>query len=188
MKIIVGLGNFGKGYDNTYHNLGFKVVDDLAKKLKVKFDLEKCKSKIAKAEIAGEEIVIAKPTTFMNLSGQAVDELCRKFKVKLKDVFVVCDDIDLDCGTYRFRTSGSAGTHNGLRNIIAVMGKEEFNRVRIGCGYDRSVPLRDFVLSPIDPHKKELLAKVIDSASSFLMQEVIKPKEELANQSFKIQG
>lgn len=187
MKAIIGLGNFGKGYDNTYHNLGFKVVDDLAKKLKVKFDLEKCKSKIAKAEIGGEEVIIAKPTTFMNASGQAVDEICRKFKIKVKDVFVVCDDIDLDCGVYRFRTSGSAGTHNGLRDIVRVIGKEEFNRVRLGCGYDRSVPLRDFVLSPIDPHKKELLAKVIDSASNFLLEQITKPATELVNSSFRIE-
>lgn len=186
MKAIIGLGNFGKGYDNTYHNLGFKVVDDLAKKLKVKFDLEKCKSKIAKAEIADEEVIIAKPTTFMNLSGHAVDEICRKFKIKIHDVFVVCDDIDLDCGTFRFRTSGSAGTHNGLRDIIKVIGKEDFNRVRIGCGYDKSMPLKDFVLSPIDPHKKEVLAVVINKASDFLLDAVTKTKEELTNQSFHL--
>ena len=188
MKAIIGLGNFGKGYENTYHNLGFKVVDDLAKKLKVKFDLEKCKAKIAQTIIGNEEVIIAKPTTFMNLSGHAVDEICRKFKIKISDVFVVCDDIDLDCGVYRFRTTGSAGTHNGLRDIIKVTGKQEFNRVRIGCGYDRSVDLKDFVLSPIDPHKKELLYKVIDSASNFLLEAVTTPKENLTNQSFHIQG
>lgn len=188
MKAIIGLGNFGKGYDNTYHNLGFKVVDDLAKKLKVKFDLEKCKAKIAKTEIGGKEVVIAKPTTFMNLSGYAVDEICRKFKVKINDVFVVCDDIDLDCGVFRFRTSGSGGTHKGLKNIIDVLQKENFNRVRIGCGYDGSSPLKDYVLSPIDPHKKELLAKVIDSASDFLLDAITKDKEQLTNQSFHIQG
>ena len=186
MKAIIGLGNIGKGYDNTYHNLGFKVVDDLAKKLKIKFDLEKCKSKIAKAQIGEEEVIIAKPTTFMNLSGQAVDEICRKFKIKTKDLFIVCDDIDLDCGVYRFRTSGSAGTHNGLRDVIKVLGKENFNRVRVGCGYDGSEPLKDFVLSPIDPHKKEVLAKVIDSASDFLLIEVQKEGESLVNQTFHI--
>lgn len=186
MKVVIGLGNFGKGYDNTYHNLGFKVVDNIAKKLKIKFDLEKCKAKIAKCEIGGQDVILAKPTTFMNHSGQAVDEICRKFKIKIRDVFVVCDDIDLDCGVYRFRTSGSAGTHNGLRDIIRVIEKEDFNRVRIGCGYDRSVPLRDFVLSPIDPHKKEELNKVIECVSDFLIDALTKESCELENQSFRV--
>lgn len=186
MKAIIGLGNIGKGYDNTYHNLGFKVVDALSKKVKAKFNIEKCKSLIAQAEYNGEEFLIVKPTTFMNASGQAVEQICKKYKIKTQDLIIVCDDIDIECGTYRFRTSGSGGTHNGLRNIIEVLQKDNFNRLRIGCGKDNSMPLKDYILSPIDPYKKETLNKVIDSASSFLLEFIFYTKEQMQNQTFKV--
>ena len=110
MWLVVGLGNKGKGYDKTYHNIGFMTVDKLAKKLNVKFDLKKCKSEIAKYQDDNTEIIIAKPLTFMNLSGQAVLELTKKYKINKKNILIIVDDIDLPRGKIRFRESDS-GEH-----------------------------------------------------------------------------
>ena len=181
MKAIIGLGNIGNGYKNTYHNIGFILADYLAKRVNAKFDLEKCKSLIAKCEYSGEEFLIVKPTTYMNRSGLAVDEIMRKFKVKAKDVIIVADDIDLTVGKARFRISGSAGTHNGLRSIVSVLQREDFSRIRIGVGKDLSMRLDEYVLSPIDPQKKEELNKVIEKVTDFILHIISNPQEEAQN-------
>ncbi len=151
MKIIVGLGNPEGKYNNTYHNVGFSVVDLFAKQKNLKFSTTKCQASIAK----GEDFILAKPNTYMNLSGNSVYELRKYFKVPLSDILIVLDDIDMPKGKIRFRQSGSAGTHNGLRDIVNKVGPTP--RLRIGIGRDENMNLADYVLSTIDNKSKEIL-------------------------------
>ena len=151
MKIIVGLGNPEGMYNNTYHNIGFSVVDIFAKANGLTFNKNKCKAIIAK----GEDFIIAKPQTYMNNSGDSVYELKIYFKVSLEDILIVLDDIDLEKGKVRFRLTGSAGTHNGLRDIVNKVGITP--RLRVGAGRDKKMDLKDYVLSHIDQASMEIM-------------------------------
>ena len=159
MVIIVGLGNIGTPYENTFHNVGFMVADKLAQKLNISFSKEKYKSLLAEGIYNGNKILLCKPTTFMNNSGEAVALLKKKFHDAR--IIVAVDDIDLNQGVIRYRERGSSGTHNGLRSIVAYIG-EEFERVRVGIGRDRSKDLADYVLSKMNDETK----KIIDEATS----------------------
>ena len=129
MKLVVGLGNYGDKYAYTHHNMGFLAVECLADKLGFKFKKRECDSLIAEGYISGEKVILAKPLTFMNLSGIAVKQLLNKFKLTPADMVVIYDDIDIERGTLRVRQKGSAGTHNGMRNIIETIKTEDFKRV-----------------------------------------------------------
>ena len=149
MKIIVGLGNIGKEYENTNHNAGFMVIDNVLKELKLTKNKDICNGKVYETNINGEKIYLVKPTTYMNNSGICVASLLTKLKCNITDVLVVVDDIDLLPGHVRIRIKGSAGTHNGLRSIVQYCGTD-FARVRIGCGKPhQNQDLADFVLSKV---------------------------------------
>ncbi|MBO4535463.1 MAG: aminoacyl-tRNA hydrolase [Clostridia bacterium] len=168
MLIIVGLGNPGLAYRNTYHNMGFNTVDKLAARLGVKIDKKKCSAKVGEAFVKGEKIVLAKPQTYMNLSGQAVKELLGAYHAEHSEMVVVYDDIDLDRGTLRFRTKGSAGTHNGMRSIVEHAG-EDIPRLRVGIGKPQvEMPLYDYVLSRPKGEAFEQLDKATDEAAEIL--------------------
>ena len=167
MIIIVGLGNIGKAYENTYHNIGFIVVDNLAKELATSFSVEKDKALIAKGFYKGQTVLLAKPTTYMNNSGEAVALLKKKYKDAR--IIVVVDDIDLPAGKIRYREKGSSGTHNGLRSIVSYIG-EDFERIRVGIGRDSSKDLADFVLSKIS--NKDLFEKAIKEATELLLEKI----------------
>lgn len=158
MKIVVGLGNPGKEYENTYHNIGFKVVDELSNRFGIKLSKKGCKSIYGEAKIDGQKILLVKPQTFMNLSGEAVVMFKQKFKDA--EIFVVSDDIDLPKGVLRFREHGSAGTHNGLRNIVSFIG-EDFKRLRVGIGKPDG-DLKDFVLSKMDNDFDKIIVSATD--------------------------
>ena len=148
IKLVVGLGNIGKQYENTVHNMGFIVVDEVVKQFKSKFKKKECNAEVAEVFLNGEKIIFAKPTTYMNNSGIAVKELKNKYKLEIDDIVVVLDDIDLAPGQIRLRAHGSAGTHNGLKIIIAETGQTNFKRVRVGVGKaPEFMDLADFVLS-----------------------------------------
>ena len=162
MKIIVGLGNPDGKYKNTYHNVGFSVVDLFASKNRLKFSKNKCRSVLA----IGDDFVLAKPQTYMNLSGDAVRELKKYFKVSNSDILIVLDDIDMPKGKVRFRLQGSAGTHNGLRDIVAKVG--EPTRIRVGVGRDKTMDLADYVLSDIDYSSKLILTPAYENACELI--------------------
>lgn len=169
MKLIVGLGNPDKEYNNTFHNLGFAAVDKAAEKLGASFSSEKCKARIAEARVGSEKVLIAKPLTYMNLSGESVRTLCSYYKISGKDLLVLYDDYDLKKGNVRIRESGSAGTHNGMRNIVKELGTENFMRIRIGFhpeGDDVMIPLINLVLSGIKEADKPLFDKALDAAAN----------------------
>lgn len=167
MVIIVGLGNTGKQYQNTYHNLGFMVLDKLANFLGVDISKAKYKALIAESFYQGEKVILVKPQTFMNNSGETVTLLKKDFKDAR--IIVVVDDIDLPAGDIRYREHGSAGTHNGLRSIVSYIG-QEFERVKVGIGRDEKMDLADFVLSNIKD--KELFDQATDKAKDMVLEKI----------------
>lgn len=148
MKLIVGLGNPGAKYAGTRHNAGFSVIDELAERHKIKMGTNKHKAIIGKGIINGEKVILAMPQTFMNLSGESVRSIMDFYKLTVDDLIVVYDDIDLDVGKLRIRQKGSAGGHNGMKNIILHCGSQDFVRVRVGVGHKPDhMDLADYVLS-----------------------------------------
>ena len=163
MKLIVGLGNPDKCYEKTYHNVGFMAIEKLAEKLNASFTKRMCDGIVAESHYNGEKIFLLKPLTYMNLSGIAVDKMMRKFKIYDTEVFVFVDDIDLPLGKVRFRESGSAGTHNGLKSIVNELDSTNFRRIKIGIGRnEKFADLADFVLSKIPPEKMVIIKNAID--------------------------
>lgn len=135
MYIIAGLGNPGAEYSNTRHNAGFMAIDEIAKKAGISVTEKKHKALIGKGVFAGQKVVLVKPQTYMNLSGESIRAVTDYYKVDpVSELIVLSDDIDLDVGNIRIRPKGSAGGHNGLKNIIAQLGTQDFKRVRIGVG------------------------------------------------------
>lgn len=169
--IIIGLGNKGLSYKNTYHNMGFDVVSKLAKELGVRFSHTECKAKTAVTNVNGKRVVLAKPETYMNLSGESVRELMGKYKETADGIIVIYDDIDIAIGTIRARNAGSAGTHNGMRNIVECLnGNTAFKRIRIGTGFDHgNVPLYNVVLSKVEGENKTL----VDASTDFVANELL---------------
>ena len=167
MKLIVGLGNPDREYLNTFHNLGFMSVDKLANALNIEFNKQKCKALIAETKINGEKVIIAKPLTYMNLSGESIRELLSFYKIELENLLVIYDDYDLEKGVIRIRKEGSAGTHNGMRNIVKEIESTSFKRVRIGFKQDGEVkiPLINYVLSGIKKEEQDLFEKATERAS-----------------------
>lgn len=166
MKIIVGLGNYGKQYENTRHNIGFMVVDKLAYDNNVKIDKKKFKSLCAECIINGEKCILVKPQTYMNLSGDAVAEVLAFYKPNLEDIIVIYDDTSFDVGEVRVKRTGSSGGQNGIRNIIARLGTEEINRVRCGIGSKPpKMNLADYVLSRFLKEENDALNQGITKAS-----------------------
>lgn len=142
-------------------------VSALAKELNIEFKKAECKSLTATTYIKGEPTILAKPQTYMNLSGEAVKELTAKYKIDIKSVIVFCDDIDLPIGAVRIRKSGSAGTHNGLKNIIAETQKTEFIRIRVGVGSkpNKEMDLADYVLGKFSKQELEIITPAISDAA-----------------------
>ena len=156
--IVVGLGNPEKKYEHTRHNVGFDVLQVLSQKLDIPLNKLRCKALTGEGRIGGERVVLAAPQTYMNLSGQSVVELLRWYKADAKHLIVVYDDVDLPQGRLRVRAGGSAGTHNGMRNIVYLTGRDDFPRVRIGIG--KPEPGRDlaaYVLGKYPPEARQAM-------------------------------
>lgn len=147
MKLIVGLGNIGRDYDGTRHNVGFMAIDKFAEKYGADFHEEKqFKGLVAVTRIGGEKVILLKPTTYMNLSGDSLILVKNFYKIDLSDIIVINDDLDQPVGNLRYRAKGSAGGHNGLKSIIQNLGTEEFQRIRIGIDRSKVIPVIDWVL------------------------------------------
>jgi len=165
MYIIVGLGNPGKEYYGTRHNLGFRVIEALSHRLNSGRPVQKYYSLCREAAHKGREVVLAQPLTYMNRSGKAVAELTANLPVELTELMIICDDIDLPPGTIRLRKKGGSGGHRGLQSIIDALGTAEFCRLRIGIGRpSEERDSRDYVLEFPDDHNGKLLAEAVDKA------------------------
>lgn len=167
MIIIVGLGNPTEEYAKTFHNMGYMAIDALADKLGKKIKKAECDSLTVTFSRNGEKVVLAKPLTYMNLSGKAVKSLIAKYKATPEEVVILYDDIDIDRYTLRARASGSAGTHNGMRDIISTLGTTGVKRVRIGIGRE-GYDLKDYVLSKIKSEDEGEFKKVFDKLAGAL--------------------
>lgn len=172
--LIVGLGNPGKKYENTVHNVGFMAVDALLDKLAARLDKKGCQAEYCAQYIGGEKHIIAKPQTFMNLSGVSVKMLVNSNKIPLDKTLIIYDDIDLPLGSVRVRKEGSGGSHNGMKNIVAECSSTAVPRVRIGVGDERGVrDLKDYVLSKVGREKREILDKVFDTVADGIWQYMV---------------
>lgn len=166
MKIIVGLGNPEEKYAKTFHNMGYMAAGDVASSLGVKFKKKECESVVAEANIGGEKVIIARPVTYMNNSGRAVKQLLAKYKATSADLIVIYDDYDIPKGHVRIRPSGSAGTHNGMRSVIAETGVSDFVRIRIGIrDPEVSIPIINYVLAEVRPQDYELFISACGRAA-----------------------
>lgn len=165
MKLISGLGNPGKVYVNTRHNLGFEIIDRLARIWGISVRTRRLKSKIGAGYIEGEQVILAKPLTYMNLSGQAIKKLVDYYRLNLEDILIVCDDVNLKPGQIRIRPGGSHGGHHGLLSIIENLETQDFARLRIGVGRDEGrSELSEYVLSAPDKSQQPLLEEALELA------------------------
>lgn len=162
MKLIVGLGNPGKEYDKTRHNVGWMFIDFLSEKYNIKVDKKKHDSFIFETIIKGEKVVLVKPLTYMNLSGIAVSKLEKWYKIESKDIMIIFDDIDIPFGSIRYKEKGSGGSHNGMKNIVEQLSTQDIPRIRIGIGGLKhpNQDLKDFVL---ERFSKDELDKLNDT-------------------------
>ncbi len=179
MRLIIGLGNIGEKYCFNRHNAGFMVVDKWAVNNNITFREEKkFKCLMAKFNINGEDVIIAKPTTFMNLSGEAAGALCNFYKIDIKDILIIYDDIAIDLGRLRFRKSGSDGGHNGIKSIIKHLGTSDFARLKIGIGPQPPIPSENFVLQNFTKEQVEILkptlSRAVDAVEYYLAEGIEK--------------
>ena len=185
MYLVAGLGNPGKQYDMTRHNIGFHTIDYIADKLGVKIKKLKYKAIYGECDINGEKVLLVKPQTYMNLSGESISECVKFFKIPTENVIIISDDIALETGRIRIRKKGSAGGHNGLKNIIYMLNSENFNRIRIGVGapthpdYD----LKDFVLGRFTKEEIPVLEESIIKSYN-AVEEIIKRGADSAMNKF----
>jgi PTH1 family peptidyl-tRNA hydrolase len=165
MRLIVGLGNPDPEYQWTPHNLGFLAVDELANRGAIRVERPEGKALVGRGKLAGKEIVLAKPQTYMNLSGVSVRELLSKYELEPGDLLVLWDEVQLPWGTIRIHPEGSAGSHNGAKSVISALGTQEFARLRLGCGPEHRVTSRkEHVLRPMRKAELKVAAEMIGEA------------------------
>ncbi|MFT8347724.1 aminoacyl-tRNA hydrolase [Clostridium saccharoperbutylacetonicum] len=182
MFLIVGLGNPGKEYEDTRHNIGFKVVDNIAKEYNIPINRQKFKGIYGEGFINGEKVILLKPTTYMNLSGESVREVVNFYNIENDEILIIYDDISLDVGKLRIREKGSAGGHNGIKSIIAHLGSEVFSRIKIGVGQPNS-DLVKYVLGKFSKEEMVALDESIEAATN-ATAEIIKNDVKTAMNQF----
>lgn len=176
MKLIVGLGNPGRGYVNNRHNVGFVCLNHFAKKHGIRFDKKQGRARIGRGEIAGSKVIVAKPQTYMNLSGESVGLLVKRFDINLNNLLVIHDDLDLPLGKIRIRQGGGSGGHKGIDSIIACLESQDFPRLRVGIGRPDTpvnktseADIIAYVLSDFTPEEKQTIAQVIPRVSEAIL-------------------
>ena len=181
MYIIVGLGNPGAKYEGTRHNVGWMAIDKLAAQYHIDIERKSFKGLIGRGLIGGQQVLLLKPLTFMNLSGESVRPAFDFYKVEPDHVLVISDDINLETGQLRIRKKGSAGGHNGLKNIILHLGTDQFPRVRIGVGGPGRKDLKDFVLGHFQSDEKDLIDDAADRAAKAIVKIIEEGPEAAMN-------
>ena len=173
MKLIVGLGNPGREYENTRHNVGFQLLDIIAEKKGLEFNKNKFNAKYCECNINGEKVMLIKPLSYMNLSGGVVAKFVSFYKIDIQDILVIQDDLDMNVGRVKIVYNSSSGGHNGIRDIERCLGTREYSRVKIGIANDKSVDTKDYVLGnfsgeemQILKNNYELLSDIVDDFCS----------------------
>ena len=175
MKLIVGLGNPGRGYAHNRHNVGFICLNYFAKKEGIRFTKKQCQARTGSGEVAGSDVVVARPQTFMNLSGQSVARLVKKFAINRNDLLVIHDDLDLPPGRIRIRSGGGSAGHKGVDSIITELGSPAFVRIRVGIGRPQisagsseicEADIIAYVLSDFSPEEKQVITQLLPRVSA----------------------
>lgn len=162
MKLIVGLGNPGKEYDNTRHNIGFQTIDKYANKLGVSINKSKFNGLYVDTVINGEKVILLKPQSYINLSGEVIHKFVDFYKIPLDNILIINDDLDLPVGNFKIKKQGSSGGHNGLKNIELHLGTQMYKRIKIGISNNKSIDTKDYVLGKLSTSEKQKLDEVID--------------------------
>lgn len=165
MYIIAGLGNPGSKYENTRHNMGFKVIDAMASEFGIDVNRAKFKGLIGEGRIGSEKVILLKPQTYMNLSGQSVREIMNFYKIPEENLIVIYDDFDLPIGSIRVRKSGGPGTHNGMKSVVQELGSRKFPRVRVGIGSSDGSTIQ-FVIGKVGKDEQQILNEAAEAAAS----------------------
>ena len=168
MKMIVGLGNPGKEYENTRHNIGFMIIDEYSKEYKINNFKTKYNGLFAKVYRNGEYFVLLKPLSFMNLSGTVVSKFANYFKIKPEDILVIHDDLDLPVGKIKIKSKGSSGGHNGIKSIIEYLKTEEFNHFKVGVGNNKNIENKDYVLGKFSKKELDIYNKLFTFSSNII--------------------
>ena len=176
MKLIIGLGNPGRGYAKNRHNIGFTCLNHFAKRQGIRLDKKRGQARTGSGEVDGTQVVLARPQTYMNLSGQAVSRLVKKFNVGLGDLIVIHDDLDLPLGKIRIRQGGSSGGHKGVDSIISELGSQDFIRIRVGISRPTEnaneiseADIIKYVLGDFTPEEKKTISQVIPEVSEAIL-------------------
>ncbi len=186
MYIIAGLGNPGKEYTGTRHNVGYDTLECLAEKYDVKLNKLKFNSVYGETFINGEKVMLVKPVTYMNRSGIAIDEIIKFYKIPVENLIVIYDDIDIPLGTLRIRPHGSPGTHNGMKSIISHVG-ENFPRIRVGIGRNSNIDLADYVLQKFGRDELDKISMIMEKAAEAAI-EIIENNIDAAMQKYNIKS
>ena len=179
MKLIVGLGNPGKQYENTRHNIGFIFIDSFANSLGIQISKEKYNGLYAEAIINGEKIILLKPLSYMNLSGEVIIKFVNFFKINIEDILIINDDLDMDFGRIRLKSSGSSGGHNGLKNIELHLGTQNFKRLKFGIAKNKLIDTKDYVLGNFNKEEKEIIENSKENINNILKDFIILTFENL---------
>lgn len=183
VKLVVGLGNPGEKYAGTRHNIGFDCIDYCAKEMYLELNEAKFKGVFGKGMVSGEKVILLKPLTFMNLSGESVRPLMDYYDIKIEDLVVIYDDMDLPTGKIRLRQKGSAGGHNGIKSLIAHLGTQEFNRIRVGVDRPQNgESVINHVLGTYRPDERDAVSESILKTSKAVEAWMSKPFLQVMNQ------
>ncbi|WP_282597734.1 aminoacyl-tRNA hydrolase [Bacillus sp. REN3] len=182
MKLFVGLGNPGRQYDKTRHNIGFEVIDELSERWDIPLDLAKHKGIFGIGRTGGEKVILLKPLTYMNLSGESIRAVMDYYDVDIEDLVVIYDDLDMPTGRIRLRQKGGAGGHNGIKSTIAHLGTQEFKRIRVGISRPQNgMAVTDWVLGRFTSEEQAKMAEAVTKAADASESWLSKPFLEVMN-------
>ena len=184
MKLIVGLGNPGREYELTRHNIGFMAIDELAKRWNISLNEQKFKGVFGAGFVNGEKVILLKPLTYMNESGSAISQAVKFYKLQPEDILILHDDMDIPVGSLRIRKNGSGGGQKGMKSIINALGTDQIARVRIGVGHSEPgnhAKVPDWVLSPVPKAEREEFERIISIAADAAAAWVNEPLDKVMN-------
>ena len=162
MKLIVGLGNPGKEYEKTKHNMGFRAIDEIAKHNNVEINKSKFGGLYIELQNNNEKIILLKPQQYINLSGDVIKKYVDFYKIDVNDILIICDDLDTNIGKLKLKYKGSSGGHNGLKNIESNLKTTEYKRIKIGISNNKDIDTKDYVLSKFSKEEENILKEIID--------------------------
>ena len=181
MKLIVGLGNPGKSYSNTRHNIGFMCIDKLCEYFNVKLDSKKFNGLYTQFNYKGEKIMLLEPQKYMNLSGEVIRPFIDFFKISIDDILIICDDLDTEVGNIRLRYKGSSGGHNGLKDIEKHLCTQNYKRIKIGISNNKMIDTKDYVLGKFNKEENKIIENSINKIPNIIEDYLTSTFENLMN-------